>query len=135
MNQITIHGNLTADPTVRTVHDGQLTLATFRVAMNRRHYNPDEGRWTDRKPVFQSVVAFGQLADNAAGTLTKGMAVVVTGELVDDTFAPNGRVDVQCNRLHAADIAVSLRRAVATVTKTTTQPAESQSADDAEDTR
>lgn len=124
MNQITVHGNLTADPTIRTVRDGQLTVTTFRIAMNRRHYDQGEQRWTDRKPVFQSVVAFGELADNAARTLVKGMAVTVTGELVDDSFAPNGRVEVQCNRLHALDVAVSLRRAFATVTKTTAQATE-----------
>ena len=48
------------------------------------------------------------------------MAVTVTGQLGDDSYTPEGRDrPVTRHRLEAADIAVSLRWATATVTRQT----------------
>jgi len=116
MNEMTIHGNLTADcEPIRYSADGKAAI-NFSVAVNRRRYDRTSGQWTDLNPVFHRVVAFGTLAENAAN-LTKGTAVTVTGELADDSWTPEDGKRVYRAQLIAADVAVSLRFATATVTK------------------
>ena len=80
MNEITIHGNLTADPVLREGQSGKPFL-TCTVAVNRSYYAAERGTRVDLPAVFHSVIAFNQLADNAAQTLAKGMTVTVTGYL------------------------------------------------------
>jgi single-stranded DNA-binding protein len=60
-------------------------VVSFTVAVNRRRYNRTTGQWQPLDTVFHRVVAFGQLAENAAITLDKRVAVTVTGELGDDS--------------------------------------------------
>jgi single-strand DNA-binding protein len=123
MNEITIHGNLTADPVLREGQSGKSFL-TFTVAVNRSYYAADRGTRIDLPAVFHSVIAFNQLADNAAATLRKGTTVTVTGYLADNSFTdPATGQTIRRTRLEAGDIAVSLRFATAQVTKrTSTQP-------------
>ena len=84
MNEITIHGNLTADPVLREGQSGKPFL-TCTVAVNRSYYAADRGTRVDLPAVFHSVIAFNTLADNAAATLRKGMTVTVTGYLADNS--------------------------------------------------
>jgi single-strand DNA-binding protein len=131
MNEITIHGNLTADPVLREGQSGKSFL-TFTVAVNRSYYAADRGVRVDLPAVFHSVIAFNNLAENAAQTLCKGMTVTVTGYLADNSYTQPGTEQViRRTRLEAADIAVSLRFATATVAKRTTASPASQSADSA----
>jgi single-strand DNA-binding protein len=128
MNEITIHGNLTASPTVRRNADTGRTAVSFAVAVNSRRYDRRHEQYVDRPAVFHRVVCFGELAENAAATLTRGMAVTVTGQFADDSYVPDGRDSaVRQIRLEASDVAVSLRWATAAVTRRpfpaeTTQP-------------
>lgn len=117
MNEITIHGNVVTNPERRTVRDG-MTLVNFRLAIRRRRFDRQKGAWIDLPSVFQDVVAFNGLAGNAADTLTKGMTVTITGELVDNSYTPNGaNYRIQRTQVVASDVAVSLRWATAVVTK------------------
>lgn len=115
MNELTIHGNLTDQPAIRHNAEGKAAI-NFSVAVNRRRYDRQAGQWTDLTPVFHRVVAFGTLAENATD-LAKGTAVTVTGELADDSWTPEDGKRVYRTQLIAADIAVSLRFATATVTR------------------
>lgn len=115
MNELTIHGNLTDEPTIRYSADGKAAV-NFSVAVNRRRYDRQSGQWTDLAPVFHRVVAFGNLGENAAN-LTRGTAVSVTGELADDSWTPEDGKRVYRTQLIAADVAVSLRFATVAVTK------------------
>ena len=121
MNEITISGNVTADPVLRYGRDSDTTaFLAFTVAVNRSYWDRTRNTRVEQPAVFHSVVAFRGLAENAAATLRKGMAVTVTGQFADDSFTPDGsdRV-IRRHRLEAADIAVSLRWATATVTRKT----------------
>ena len=121
MNEITIHGNVTADPVLRYGRNGAGTAFTsFSVAVNRSYYDRARGDRVAQPTVFHQVVAFGALAENTAATLKKGITVTVTGQLADDSYSPDGsdRI-IRRHRLEAADIAVSLRWATATVTRQT----------------
>ena len=147
MNEITISGNVTADPVLRYGRDSDATaFLAFTVAVNRSYWDRARNARVEQPAVFHSVVAFRGLAENAAATLRKGMAVTVTGQFADDSFVPDGsdRV-IRRHRLEAADIAVSLRWATATVTRTggrtaaardsrTTEPTEPAEQSDAAET-
>jgi len=120
MNEITISGNVTADPVLRYGRDSDTTaFLAFTVAVNRTYWDRARNARIEQPAVFHSVVAFRGLAENAAATLRKGMAVTVTGQFTDDSYVPDGsdRV-IRRHRLEAQDIAVSLRWATATVTRT-----------------
>jgi single-strand DNA-binding protein len=122
MNEITISGNVTADPVLRYGRDSDTTaFLAFTVAVNRSYWDRARNTRVEQPAVFHSVVAFRGLAENAAATIRKGTAVTVTGQFADDSFTPDGsdRV-IRRHRLEAADIAVSLRWATATATITRT---------------
>jgi single-strand DNA-binding protein len=131
MNEITISGNITDEPELRHCRTSGRPVLSFRVAVNDRRYDQSKGRWVDAKPVFHNVVAFNALAENAAETLRRGMAVIVVGKLTnnswtDDAGANHYRVD-----LVASNVGVGLMFATAAVTKRAraqTQPAEAEDA-------
>jgi single-strand DNA-binding protein len=117
MNEITVHGNLTADPVLRQGLSGNMFL-TFDVAVNRSYYDRGRGTRIDLPAVYHRVIAFNGLAENAAQSLRKGATVTITGYLADDSYTPEGSEQrVRRTRLEAGDIAVSLRFATAEVTK------------------
>jgi single-strand DNA-binding protein len=115
MNTITVHGNLTDEPTLRYSNTGTAVLR-FSVAVNRRSYDRRSGEWVARPPVFHRVVAFGTLAENAA-TLAKGTTVTVIGEFADDSWTTESGETRRQVQLEAADIAVSLRFVSAQITR------------------
>jgi single-strand DNA-binding protein len=117
MNSVTLHGNVTADPTIRYTPSGR-AIAGFTIAANSRRYNRDEGRWVDLPAVFHRVAAFGDLAENLVESVAKGTTVTVTGEFVDASYTPAGSDQLRrAVQLNATDVAVSLRFATATVTR------------------
>jgi single-strand DNA-binding protein len=121
MNEITISGNVTADPVLRYGRDSDTTaFLAFTVAVNRSYFDRTKNTRVEQPAVFHEVVAFRGLAENAAASLAKGIAVTVTGQFADNSYTPDGsdRV-VRRMRLEASDIAVSLRWATAEVTRKT----------------
>ena len=75
MNKITLIGNLTTDPEVRSTGDG-ITVCTFGLAVNRKF-----ARGGERQTDFFRINAWRQLGDNCAKFLAKGRKVAVLGEL------------------------------------------------------
>lgn len=132
MNEITIHGNVTADLTLSYGRAGAgVAFTGFSVAVNRSYYDRTRGDRVQMPTVFHRVVAFGKLAENAAASLRKGVTVTITGRLADDSYTPAGwDKPITTHRLEAIDIAVSLRWATATITRARdtngSQPAEAQ---------
>jgi single-strand DNA-binding protein len=124
MNEITVHGNVTATPVLRRGQTGNVFL-TFSVAVNRSYYARERGTRVEQPPVYHDVIAFNVLAENAAASLRKGTTVTVTGYLADNSFTPEGSDQrIRRTRLEAGDIAVSLRFATAEVTKRTSEPSD-----------
>lgn len=81
MNKITLIGNLTRDPDVRSTTNG-VTVCTFTIAVNRRFANSNGERATD----FFRINAWRQLGETCARYLGKGRKVAVIGELQASTF-------------------------------------------------
>ena len=81
MNKITLIGNLTHDPEVRSTPSG-VTICTFTIAVNRRFASQGGERQTD----FFRINAWRQLGDTCARYLQKGRKVAVIGELQARTY-------------------------------------------------
>lgn len=120
--QVTVVGNLTADPEIRTTKTGSSVLKVG-VAVNRRWKNKQD-EWEEEVSFFD-VNAWGELADNVAQSLNKGSRVIVSGRLEQQSWEKEGQKQSKVV-LVADDIGVSLRKAqVQGITKTG-QPAQQQ---------
>ena len=80
MNKITLIGNLTHDPEVRSTPNG-ITVCSFTIAVNRRFAQNGE-KITD----FFRINAWRQLGESCARYLAKGRKVAVLGELQARTY-------------------------------------------------
>lgn len=84
LNTITISGNLTRDPEIRTLANGS-NFATFTVAVNTRKKLPD-GSWAD-VPSFFDCKGFDRVANYLIRCdLTKGSKVAVVGRMEQETY-------------------------------------------------
>jgi len=78
INRVTITGNLTADPDLRSTTGGT-PVCSLRVAVNGRRKD-QSGNWVD-KPNYFNVVVWGAQGQNCANYLSKGRPVAVDGRL------------------------------------------------------
>ena len=78
MNKLTLIGNLTADPEIRSTQTGK-NVCTFTIAVNRKKVSEPQ---TD----FFRINAWNGLADTCARFLNKGKKVAVIGELQARTY-------------------------------------------------
>jgi single-strand DNA-binding protein len=113
-------GNLTEDPELRFTPNGA-AVCNFRVAVTPRVKDGDG--WKDGDTSFYQVVAWRNLAENVAESLTKGARVLVYGTLRQRSWeTPEGErrsvVEVQ-----ADEVGPSLRWATATPERTSTKAA------------
>lgn len=79
INRVTITGNLTRDPELRTTASGTQVLA-FGVAVNDRAKNGQTGQWEDR-PNFIDCTMFGNRAQALSPHIHKGSKVAIEGKL------------------------------------------------------
>ena len=113
-NNVSIAGNLVADPELRYTKGGA-AISSLRVAVNRR-WNKN-GEWEEETSFFD-VTAWAQIAENCAESLTKGMRVVVTGRLEEQRWEDKESGDPRRKIVIIADeVTPSLRWATADVTK------------------
>lgn len=95
MNSLTIIGNLTRDPELRSTPSG-IAVCTFTVAVNRRQ-SPEAGA---READFFRVTTWRQLAENCNRYLAKGRKVAVIGSVSAQTYQANDgttRVSLEVN--------------------------------------
>jgi single-strand DNA-binding protein len=115
LTQITVIGNLTADPELRFTPSGQ-AVAKFRIASTPRTFDKASDSWKDGEPLFLDCSAWQQTAENVAESLKRGMRVVVQGTLSQRSYEKDG-VQRTVYELKAAEIGPSLTFASAVVTK------------------
>lgn len=115
--QVTISGNLTADPELRFTPSG-VAVASFSVAHTPRIKRGDE--WVDGTTLFLRCTAWRHLAEHVAESLSKGQRVTVRGTLRanewTDEKSGDRRTSIECT---AEDVGASLLYATATVKKAT----------------
>lgn len=114
---ISIVGNLTDDPELRFTPNG-VAVAKFSVAVNRRTYDAQAGEWKDAGTDFHRVSVWRSLAENVAGTLTKGMRVLVVGDLRQRTWTDEKTSEKRSAwEVDASAVGPDLAFATATVSK------------------
>ena len=118
-NAITIVGTVTMDPELRKTGTGMSVLEVNFAGPKKRKFNRDTNQWENIEddPQYFSGVAFGDLADNANATITKGMRVVIVGKLNYSSWQDqegNNRSKVQ---IIIDEISPSLRFASAAVNR------------------
>ena len=86
MNKLTIIGNLTRDPELRTVGAG-ISVCDFTVAVNRRNRSQQNGGQPETD--FFRVTAWRQLGEICAKYLAKGRKVCVIGAVSARTYQAN----------------------------------------------
>ena len=84
MNKLTIIGNLTRDPELRTTSSG-INVCSFTVAVNRRRSANSNQPEAD----FFRVTAWRQLGENCQRYLAKGRKVAVVGPVSVSTYTAN----------------------------------------------
>lgn len=87
-NQVTLMGNLTRDPELRTTPSGA-NVCSFSLALNRSYKNA-EGTWVEATD-FVDIVAWGPLGERVAQYLTKGRPALVSGRLQSRSWEQDGQ--------------------------------------------
>jgi single-strand DNA-binding protein len=103
---ITITGNITQDPEMRFMPSGAGKLS-FSVACS--HFWTDQAGEKQEKTSFFNVVAWRNLAEDAANILEKGMRVVVTGRLEQRSYEDKEGNNRSIVEISADDVALSCR--------------------------
>ena len=85
MNKLTIIGNLTRDPELRTTSMG-INVCTFTVAVNRRRSSQNSNQ---PEADFFRVSAWRQLGENCQKYLSKGRKVAVVGPVSVSSYTAN----------------------------------------------
>ena len=99
INHVSITGNLTREPELRSTASGTDVLS-FGIAVNDRRKNQQTGEWED-VPNFFECVTFGNRAMALGDILTKGMKVAIAGKLHYSSWEKDGKnhskVDIIAN--------------------------------------
>ena len=113
---LTIVGNLTADPEIRTIGTGA-TVANFTVASTPRVWNRQTNQYEDGQALFMRCSAWRDMAGHIAQSLKKGVRVIVTGRLQQRSYQAQDGSNRTIVELQVDEIGPSLRYAVAAVAK------------------
>ena len=117
---LTIVGNLTADPEMRTTSNGG-TVANLTIASTPRQFNRNSGQWEDGEALFMRCSAwdsqYNPMASNIQASLSKGMRVIARGRLEQRSYQDregNNRTVVE---MRLDEIGPALSRNTAQVTR------------------
>lgn len=113
---ITIVGNLTADPELRTTSAGA-QVASFTIASTPRSWNRSTNQFEDGQALFMRCSAWRDLATHCAQSLAKGMRVIAQGRLQQRSYQANDGSNRTVIELQVDEIGPSLRYATAQVQK------------------
>ena len=105
---ITIHGNLTEDPTLRFTKNDK-PVASIRVATSERR-RTESGEWVDGDSLFINVTCWNQTATNVASSLNKGDSVVVVGKLKQRDYTDKEGQSRTVYEVEADQVGAELRR-------------------------
>lgn len=128
--QVVVVGNLVRDPELRYSRQGK-PVVNLTIASTPRSYNRDTSKWEDGKAVFTRASAWDELAENIAGSLTKGARVVAVGVMKASSYRDREGNEKDGTELQIDEIGPSLRFHVAQPEKRgKTPPAAKGPADD-----
>lgn len=114
--QITVVGNLTADPELRFTQSG-VAVASFTIASTPRTFDRQSNEWKDGEALFLRSSVWRDQAENVAESLSKGERVIAQGNLKQRSFTDregNNRTGIE---LDVTDIGPALLYATAKANK------------------
>ncbi len=114
--ELTVIGNLTADPELRFTPSGA-AVASFTVASTPRSFDKETGGWKDGDALFLRCNIWRQAAENVAESLTRGARVIVHGRLKQRSFETAAGEKRTVVELDVDEIGPSLKFATAQVRK------------------
>jgi single-strand DNA-binding protein len=114
---VTVVGNLTADPELRFTPSGA-AVASFTVAASSRYLDRQSNEWKDSEPVFMRCSVWRQYAENVAESLTKGTRVIVQGRLKQRSYETREGEKRTVVEMEVDDVGPALRYATAKITRT-----------------
>lgn len=114
-NNVTVVGNLTADPELRFTASG-VAMVNISIADSRR-YQDRNGDWQEDTSFFRGT-CWRDMAENVAESLTKGARIIISGRLKQRTWETNEGEKRNVVELDIQEIGPSLRWATAQVSKT-----------------
>ncbi len=120
--QLTIIGNLTADPELTFTPRGD-GVVNFTVASTPRYFDRAAGEWRDGDPLFLRCSLWRQAAENLAESLTRGARVIVSGRLKQRSFTTREGENRTVVELEVDEAGPSLRYATAKITRTPSRSA------------
>lgn len=126
--QLTLIGNLTADPEIRYTPAGH-AVCSFTVVSTPRHWDKATGAWKDGEALFMRCQIWRQAAENVVESLTKGARVIVVGRLGQRSFTTKDGERRTVIEMQADEIGPSLKFATATVNRPNRQSAAGAAAD------
>ena len=83
--QVTVIGNLTADPELRFTPSGA-AVSDFTVASTPRNFDKDSNEWKDGETTFLRCAIWRDAAEHVVESLTKGDRVIVYGRLRTESW-------------------------------------------------
>jgi single-strand DNA-binding protein len=113
---MTMTGNLTADPELRTTSSG-MSVVNFTIAHTARSFNRNTSQWEDGAATFMRCSAWRDLADHIASSLSKGMSVVATGRIAQRSYQAQDGSTRTVIEMTVDDIGASLKRATSVTTR------------------
>ena len=113
---ITIVGNLTADPELRTTSAGA-QVASFTIASTPRSWNRSTNQFEDGQALFMRCSAWRDMATHCAQSLAKGMRVIAQGRLQQRSYQAQDGSNRTVIELQVDEIGPSLKYATAQVQK------------------
>ena len=117
---LTIIGNLTADPEMRTTSNGG-TVATLTIASTPRQFDRNSGQWEDGETLFMRCPAwdstYSPMASNIQASLAKGMRVIARGRLEQRSYQDRDGNKRTVVEMRLDEIGPALTRNTAQVTR------------------
>jgi len=113
---ITVVGNLTADPELRFTQGG-VPVVNLTIASTARIADREAGGYKDGESLFLRAVAWRDMAEHIAASLTKGMRAMVQGRLRQRNYQDREGNQRTAFELEIDEIGPSLRFATAQVTR------------------
>ncbi|WP_125107984.1 single-stranded DNA-binding protein [Gulosibacter massiliensis] len=114
--QITIIGNLTADPDLRYTQGGD-AVANFTIASTPSKFDKQTNKFEDGEALFLRCSIWRDYAEHVASSMSKGMRVIAQGNLVQRSYETKEGEKRTSIELQVTEIGPSLRYAIAQVTR------------------
>jgi single-strand DNA-binding protein len=114
---ITVIGNLTNDPELRFTPSGS-AVANFTVASTPRTFDRQTNEFKDGESLFLRCSVWREAAENVAESLTKGMRVILSGDLKQRSYETKEGEKRTVIELEVQEIGPSLKYANAKVNRT-----------------